>query len=176
METTRLFQEYASSGDLNELKIGGATADDAVAPKSETGMMAFGNSGDLVLSLTTSFQKVALFDVTLVNSPRGHMTYDAPNKKATLNTDGVYKFRADGSIEAPTNDEIEFTFYVNGVQFNPSSNPIFTGRGAGKPIGISAQLSYGFTAGDTIEIYAKSSASGTTTVKAFNYSIEKTTY
>jgi len=172
----RDFQDYANSGELIKLNLGGTGADNEVVPKNETGLMAFSNSADLVIPLTTTFSKVALFDVVLVNSARGHMTYDDATKRMTLLSDGVYKFRADGAMECANNVEVEFTFYKNGVQFNPAANPVFVGRGAGKPVNVSAQTVFSFTADDYLEIWAKIGSAGNITMKSSSITIEKTTY
>lgn len=172
----RNFQDYASSGELNQLKIGGNAPENEVHNIGTVGLLSFRNSLDLELPLTTVFSKVDIFDVIEVDSARGHMTYDTNLARLVFNSTGVYKFRADGTFQLGNNVEVEFAFYLNGAIANPNNNPVFTGRGAGKNVPMGASRVLNLTAGDYLEIWAKVSADNTLTIKSSNISAEKTDF
>lgn len=125
-------------------------------------------------SLTTTYQKVAMVNTTLIDKANGHITVDNVNYTYTVNTAGVYRLDFAGSMTADLGDLITFNYNVNGVSAigNP---PQFVGDGA-RRVSIDSHAYMELSAGAVIYIEAKSDSASTMTPINCGLSIEKTHY
>ena len=144
--------------------------------KDTTGLLAARANNDLVNELTTSYSKVRLVDTVGVSQANEHMAISIPNDNITINTTGVYKLRASGTITAPSNAEVQFAYFLNGTQINPGGVPVFEGKGTSSPVLVIDSDVVSLSAGDVLEIRGKSDGSNTVTVKSMTFTIEKTFY
>lgn len=167
----RTIQDYLSSGESTEHKIGGTDAKHNTVIRGDFGILEMSNSADVVLALTTTYQKVGMVDLTNINTINGHVSY--ANDTITINTTSPYKLRASGTVELANNSEVTFAYYKNGV-IVPKIYPIFVGRGANKPVLIADFSTLQLNNTDTIEIYARVDVDTSVTVKSLGLSIEKT--
>lgn len=139
--------------------------------KRSTGILGLTNVTKPVFSLTTEFKKIGYGGIVSLDQSNGHITFF--EDRNTLNTDGTYAIRTFGSAGIANNIDVEFSFYKNGEQVNPDSNPIFTGKGVTKPIPISNGAVLEFLAGEYLEIWAKASTATDMTLYHSASSIEK---
>ena len=172
----RTFQDYASSGELNQLRLGGVTELNDVILHGEHGLADYSLGTPVVLSLTTSFQKVGIFDTVVIDHTHDLFSYDEVNKRIVMASNGVVKLDVAASISGANNAEVTFAFYVNGLKATSLLDPIWICRGTTKPIGIITSQPFELAVDDYIEIWAKVDAATDITIQASSGTVQKKPY
>ena len=141
---------------------------------ADTGMVYVVDGTMPSVALTTTYQKVAMVNTTIIDEANGHITVNNLNYTYTINTSGVYRLDFAGAMTADNGDLITFNYNVNGVSLiaNP---PQFTGAGATR-VSIDSHTYMQLSAGAVIYIEAKSNSTSTMTPYNCGLSIEKTHY
>lgn len=160
--------------DLNALDTAIAGLDASKISIADNGMVYVVDGTMPAASLTTTYQKVAMVNTTLIDKANGHITVDNVNYTYTVNTAGVYRLDFAGSMTADFGDLITFNYNVNGVSAiaNP---PQFLGDGV-RRVSIDSHAYMELSAGAVIYIEAKSDSASTMTPINCGLSIEKTHY
>lgn len=160
--------------DLNVLDTAIAGLNASKISLADNGMVYVVDGTMASASLTTTYQKVAMVNTTLIDKANGHITVDNVNYTYTVNTTGVYRLDFAGSMTADNGDLITFNYNVNGSSAI-SNPPEFTGAGATR-VSIDSHTYMQLTAGAVIYIEAKSNSTSTMTPYNCGLSIEKTHY
>lgn len=160
--------------DLNALDTAIAGLNSSKISLADNGMVYVVDGTMPSASLTTTYQKVAMVNTTLIDKANGHIKVDNVNYTYTVNTAGVYRLDFAGSMTADLGDLITFNYNVNGVSAiaNP---PQFVGNGA-RRVSIDSHAYMKLSAGAVIYIEAKSDSASTMTPINCGLSIEKTHY
>ena len=142
-----------------------------VVKKIETGLLSMKSGISAPISLGTTFTKIPFAGVVATDMSNGHITYT--NDSIGFVSNGSYTIVAFGSIEAPNNVDIIFSYFLDGVELNPDAHPEFLGRGVDTGIPVSDSITADFTAGQVLEIRAKASTAGDIVILYSNTSVEK---
>ena len=137
------------------------------------GIIVLSNSVPIVTSIGTGWTKLIMTDTMQIDESNGHMSWDNATNVGVIHADGVYTIGIVMAAEFGNNVDAEFAIYINGVEGIPGAKPIYTGRGAGKPISIMDRGTIRLSDGDTLEIYSKFSSAGDITVDFVNVSVKK---
>lgn len=146
-----------------------------ISAKNKEGLLTMVNTGGSV-PLTTTYQKIAMGGIKVVQEQNGHFDYDLVESKLNIITPGIYRIAVCGSIEFPASKELELSCFVNGVEYSPDAHPQLTGRGTNKPTQLNVHLTLELNAGDYMEMFAKVNSSVTIDLLGNNISIEKKVY
>jgi hypothetical protein len=125
-------------------------------------------------SLTTSYQKVKMFDTTSINEANGHIAVDNVLATYTINTTGIYKIVFSGAMTANNGAIVTFNYNINGGSALANPRQI-TGEGS-KQTGLDSNAVFSLTAGAVIYIECKADASATMTPYSCGLMIEKLHY
>ena len=140
---------------------------------ADTGLVFLSGTG-VASSLTTSYQKVKMFDTTSIDEANAHITVDNVLATYTINTTGIYKIVFSGAMTANNGSVVTFNYNINGSSALANPRQI-TGEGS-KQTGLDSHAVFSLTAGTVVYIECKADASATMTPYSCGLMIEKLHY
>ena len=149
MSLTRLFREYALSGEIPNMFLGGNTPDDVVLTKKDLlrakGEMSTQFGYDV--ALTTGVETKIEFDASVI--ARNGIATDVINSSMAVTKAGLYEVYYGLDVGCDNNEEISFEIAINGGHI-PETTIHLEGRGRTKPVPASWKKSILLNAGDVI--------------------------
>jgi len=191
---TRDIKEYLESGEVEDVKKGGVTADDSLqdlgevkvitdaldarVTANEEDLVHFKDTGLSVLSgnaltpqtVLTSATLIVSFDTLAIEVGQG-TNGDIPNQSITAHSIGVYKLRYEAFLSYASNVVIEWQIFKNGSPFGNSIDLAGQGANVFTLILISSTE---LLAGDTLQLFGTASASTDITIAQANGTLKKT--
>jgi len=141
--------------------------------KTSFGVIAVYASNNLTTNIGLDYVNIKMVDTLQLDNSNGHIIYDFLTNKATIKTDGLYRFNVFGGAQIPQNVLVTFAWYVNNAPVAVSSPVEYIGAG-NTPIHLIGGMLLELNVNDVLEIRAKADSLNTdVTIVAAQFTLEK---